>query len=204
MPTPEYLVKYHEKTPVQLTIEDVIKDSDGEWKASNLNRVKTVASVQTGIDKYRSAASSMTEDQLEDERHDSARLGEFLDATVMRRPPRCHAHAIVSGGHNGAGDLRTLLAFYGLRIDDPDNGCWLPVNTAATPHPAFPKAAPHSRIHRHNYYFWLEARINGVTIKNIAMLRVALRLVAQSLHEHTFPKYVMYPKGQEFNVDDYA
>jgi len=196
MPIPEYLVKYHEKTPVELTIEDVVKNSEGKWVPSQVNRVNVVASVQSGIAKYREAATSMTEEQLENEKHDSGRLGEFLDATVMRRPPRCHAHAIVSGHHDEAADLRLLLAIFGMRIDDPYNGCWLPENTAATPHPAFPKAVPHSRIHRFNYYFWLKARLNETTIQNHEYLKVALKLITQHLHEHTFPEYVMLRKGQ--------
>ncbi len=196
MPLPEYLVKYHEKTPVELTIQDVIKNTEGKWVASQVNRVKVVASVQMGIEKYRQGAASMSDIQLEDEKHDSGRLGEFLDATVMRRPPRCHAHAIVSGHHDDAVDLRMLLAIYKLRIDDPFNGCWLPENTAATPHPAFPKAVPHSRIHRYNYYFWLSTRLNEVTIKNLKMLQGQLKLIAQHLHERTFPDYVMLRKGQ--------
>jgi len=63
-------------------------------------------------------------------------------------------------------------------------------------HAAFPKAVPHSRIHRYNYYFWLRARLNEVTIKNSGMLSEGLKLIAQHLHEHTFPEYVMLRKGQ--------
>jgi len=196
MPIPDYLVKYHEKTPVELTIDDVVKNTEGKWVSSQVNRVKAVASVQLGIDKYRQAVKPMNEEQLENEKHDSGRLGMFLDATVMRRPPRCHAHAIVSGFHDDAVELRVLLAIFQVRIDDPYNGCWLPENTAATPHPAFPKAVPHSRIHRYNYYFWLRARLNEVTIKNSGMLKEGLKLIAQHLHEHTFPEYVMLRKGQ--------
>lgn len=197
MPLPEYLVKHHEKTSVELTIDDVVKNSDGKWVPSQVNRVKIVASVQAGIDKYRSTGkTSMTEDDLENEKHDSGRLGEYLDATVMRRPPRCHAHAVVSGNHAEAAELRVLLALYGMRIDDPHNGCWLPENTAATPHPAFPKAVPHSRIHRFNYYFWLKVRLNEVVVKNEKLLIASLNFITQSLHEHTFPEYVMLKKGQ--------
>ena len=133
MPLPEYLIKYHEKNPVELVIDDVVKSTEGKWVASQANRVKITASIQAGIDKYRAAASSMSLEQLEDERHDSCKLGQYLDATVMRRPPRCHVHAIVSGNHADSVDLRMLLAIFEMRIDDPCNGCWLPENTAATP-----------------------------------------------------------------------
>ncbi|MFK5948916.1 MAG: AHH domain-containing protein [Methylococcales bacterium] len=196
MPVPEYLEKFYEMSPTERVIKDVVKNSKGEFIPSQINRVKVVASIQVGIDKYRQGISRMSKRQLETETHDSGRLGEFLDATVMRRPPRCHAHAIVSGAHEDAAELRTLLAIRKLRIDDPHNGCWLPENTAATPHPSFPHAIPHSRIHRYNYYFWLRARLNMVTIKDIGTLQSSLRRIAQHLHENTVPSYVMKPKGQ--------
>lgn len=196
MPIPEYLQKYHEKSATQLSIEETVKVCNGDITIEQMNRVKTIASVQAGIEKYRQASAGMTRRQLENESHDCCRLGNFLDATVMRRPPRCHAHAIISGSHNDAIELRTLLAVRNVRIDDPDNGCWLPENTAATPHPSFPRAVPHSRIHRYNYYFWLRGRLNLTTIKSENVLRHQLNLISQHLHEHTFPEYVMLVKGQ--------
>lgn len=191
MPLPEYLVKYHEKTPVELTIEDVIKASNGKYVASIVNRAKVVASVQAGIEAYRQGAGPMSQKQLKGEAHDSGRLGEYLDVHVMKRPPRCHAHAVISGGHNEAIDLRVVMAVCGMRIDDPHNGCWLPENTAATPHPAFPKAVPHSRIHRKGYYRWLATRIDLVSTNTYEKLAFRLGQYVQGLHERTYPDYVI-------------
>lgn len=196
MPVPEYLAKYYEQSPVDLVIADVIKNTEGQLVASQVNRVKTIASVQAGIDKYRQQAKNMTEEQLENEKHCSTRLGTFLDALIMRRPPNCHAHAIVAGNHPLAAGMRLLLAFHGMRIDDVHNGCWLPENTAATPHPAFPKAPPHSRIHRLNYYLWLQGLLNENKIKDYKTLVIALKLITRHLHEHTFPPTMMLKKGQ--------
>jgi len=197
MPVPEYLTKYYERSPIDLVIRDVVKNTEGKLIPSELNRVKTVASVQVGIDKYRQEAKTMTQKQLQNEKHNSCRLGDFLDALVMRRPPRCHAHAIISGDHADAATLRLIMAVCGMRIDDVFNGCWLPENTAATPHPLFPRAVPHSRIHRANYYLWLQERLAALSVNNYAALARALKLITRQLHERTFPSYVMLKKGQK-------
>ncbi len=164
---------------------------------ADMNNVAVSASIQLGLDKYRKAAETMSRLELRSEKHDCNRLARFLEATGQPRPNRCHAHAIVSGAHKEAAQLRAVLAWLKLRIDDPDNGCWLPENTAATPHPLFPKAVPHSRIHRYHYYAWLNRIINSQFISNQANLRQALKLIAQQLQERTFPPYVMLPKGKK-------
>lgn len=196
MSIPDKPLKYYEKSATQLAIENTVQQSDGNITHEHINYLKTVASVQIGIAKYRQKTAEMSRRQLENETHDSARLGRFLESVGNRRPPRCHAHAIVSGAHDDAVELRTLLAVRKVRIDDPDNGCWLPENTAATPHPSFPKAIPHSRIHRYNYYFWLRSRLNLITIKSENILRQQLRFISQHLHENTMPEYVMLKKGE--------
>lgn len=97
----------------------------------------------------------MSPEELENEVHNSQRLGEFMAITGEPRPNRlCDPHAIISGGHTLAGELRGILAWFERRIDDPVNGCWLPRNTAAVK--SMPRqlqnAVPHSRIHRIKYY----------------------------------------------------
>jgi len=197
MPLPLKLKKYYEKDAVELTLEDVIKNSDGMPGIAQSNRVKTVAQVQARLDQYRGGAKNMSEDQLKTESHDSKRLGEFLNALVQTRPPRCHPHAIISGRHTGAIDLRIILAACGMRIDDLYNGVWLPIGTNDCPHPSFPKAPPHSRIHRKAYYLWLASKINKASCQNIAQLRFHLRHAAQMLHEHTFPENILTLKEKK-------
>ncbi len=87
------------------------------------------------------------------------------------------------------------MASLAIRIDDPDNGCWLPENTAATPHPLMPKAVPHSRIHSSNYFFWVRNRLGSIFHE--PAFRKDLQLVARQLQEHTFPEFVMPKKGQK-------
>src|SRR5690554_7426113 len=75
---------------------------------------------------------NMSIEELEDEDHQSSLLAHFLTISGDPKPhSKCHAHAIVSGAHRYAAELRAVLAWLKLRIDDPANGCWLPENTAA-------------------------------------------------------------------------
>ena len=148
--------------------------------------------MQAGIDRYRAAAASLSINALVNEEHDSTRLGKHLEQTGYKRPPRCHAHALVAGKHMHAAVLRLIMTSLKIRIDDPDNGCWLPENTAATPHSSLPRAVPHSRIHRYNYYFWIHSRLSR--LENAASFRTNLKIIAGHLQQGSHPKYVMLPK----------
>ena len=165
---------------------------------ADLNRVKVEAQVQFGIEQYRAGAVDIDEIELEAERHDSARLARHLEEACDPRPNKyCHAHAIVAGKHPEAVKLRAVLAWRKMRIDDPHNGCWLPQNTAAKVH--MPKrlsnAVPHSRIHRFNYYFWLNTRITLASAPTFKALAHILGLVESALQNSAFPDYVMKRKG---------
>jgi len=131
------------------------------------------------------------------EEHRSRLLAKHLTLSGDPRPNKfCHAHAIISGAHTLAAESRAILAWLGVRIDDPDNGCWLPENTAAkTRMPRrLMSAVPHSRIHRYNYYFWL-SQIISTTLKSQNQLRQALNMIEARLQAGTPPQYVMLPKG---------
>lgn len=194
MPTPDKQTLYVEKDLLDRAIDQVASE-DSELSISDINRIMVAAQVQEGIDRYRAQAAGLTFEQLYAEDHNSALLGKHLDETGKSRPPRCHAHAIVAGKHKYAAAVRATMAKLKIRIDDADNGCWLPENTAATPHPNFPRAVPHSRIHRFNYYFWIRSLLINTTKTDV--FRARLRLISKQLHESNFPNYVMLPKGAE-------
>lgn len=79
------------------------------------------------LDKYREKAASLTNAQLQGEVHSSSRMARYMRRAGDPRPSKyCDAHAIISGNHFDAMTLRLLLAWAGIRIDDPFNGCWLP------------------------------------------------------------------------------
>jgi hypothetical protein len=170
---------------------------------SDLNLVKVTAQVERGLDKYRAAAMNMSIEELEDEDHQSSLLAHFLTMSGDPKPhSKCHAHAIVSGAHRYAAELRAVLAWLKLRIDDPDNGCWLPENTAAKAQmPArLRNAVPHSRIHRFNYYFWLNTLIDPAITSSQADLRRTLTMISTRLQSGSQPKYVMNRKGEGLPV----
>lgn len=165
---------------------------------SDLNMVKVTAQIESGIEAYRAASIDMELDILKEEAHQSKRLSLFMSNACDPRPhPLCHAHAIVSGAHKYSAELRGMLAWLKVRIDDPDNGCWLPENTAAVAQ--MPKhlsnAVPHSRIHRFNYYFWLNQLINPFATDEQTKLRNELRMISNRLQSGRQPPYVMNKKG---------
>ena len=165
---------------------------------SDLNRVKTEAQVHYRIEAYRKGAQGMEISEIESEKHLSARMAQHLEDSGDERPhPKCHAHAIVAGKHPNAVELRSVLAWAGMRIDDPANGCWLPENTAAKAlmPPRLKQAVPHSRIHRFNYYFWLGTRIGLAQTPDFEALSKVLKLIEQQLQNSAFPDYVMNRKG---------
>jgi hypothetical protein len=192
MPIPERPTHYYEKNLLDHAIDNIAAQKT-PLSISDFNRVTVAAQVQEGIDKYRAQAASLSTQTLYEEEHNSARLAAHLEQTGKRKPPCCHAHAIVAGKHKYAANLRLLMAKLKVRIDDADNGCWLPENTAATPHPAFPSAPPHSRIHRFNYYFWINSHLISIQKEN--SFRARLQLIAKQLQQGALPSYVMLPKG---------
>lgn len=194
MTIPQAQTKYYEKDLTSRTIDNVLNTLEGELNGSDFNKVTCAASIQSGIEQYRMSCSDKTDIALRSEEHRSDRLGVHLEEKFGTRPARCHAHAIVAGKHELAAPIRLRMAKLGIGIDDVDNGCWLPESTAATPHPQMPKAPPHSRIHRYNYYFWLNNRFSSVNKEDV--FRFKLKGTALDLYKAEFPSFVMLKKGQ--------
>lgn len=193
MSIPDKITFYHEMNMLDRVINNVAS-KETSLTQSDINKVIVTAQIQEGIERYRSSASSMTSQSLRAEEHNSARLARHLEEKLGPRPSRCHAHAIVAGRHSLSAELRVVLAKLKIRIDDPDNGCWLPENTAATPLPKFPSAPPHSRIHRYNYYYWINGRLSP--LRREGLMRTNLQLVARMLQTGDFPEFVMLKKGR--------
>lgn len=110
---------------------------------------------------FRADASGMTFVQLLQEKHSSQRLGKFLRADGHPRPAaRWDAHHIISGSHQSGAGAREILADLEVRIDDPDNGCWMPKTKADARPTIYPNAIGHNRIHRRLYYHWIQGTIS--------------------------------------------
>ena len=162
----------------------------------DLNRVDVAAQIQQGIDRYRAKAANMSFDDFMNEKHRSRRLGKMMACAGEPRPSkRCDAHAIVSGGHRFSAVSRAVMAWCGMRIDDPHNGCWLPRGEEDKPHmpPHLRKAVAHNRIHRDAYYDWLRTVINRTSVKGTDDLIRVLRMVKTRLQSSALPPRVIPP-----------
>lgn len=169
---------------------------------ADLNAVKVAGQIEEGILELlgyiQQGYTSMSRTELEEEVHDSKKLGCRMVVSGDRKPHTlCHAHAIVSGGHPRAATLRGILAKYKIRIDDPDNGCWLPENTEVKRKIAS-NAVPHSRIHRKNYYRWMDTYIRLPATNDEKYCRFQLNMIRNRLlNMSQLPEYVMLPAGAE-------
>ncbi|GAA6166789.1 AHH domain-containing protein [Sessilibacter corallicola] len=160
---------------------------------------RTRAQVGDYLDKYREKAASMTNAQLQGEVHSSSRMARYMRRAGDPRPSKyCDAHAIISGNHFDAMTLRLLLAWAGIRIDDPFNGCWLPRDWEHRRHMPnhLRNAVPHRRIHHQQYYLWLNARIQPGLIKNTNQLINTLRIIRVALQTGAVPPNVMPQTGR--------
>ncbi|WP_353303168.1 AHH domain-containing protein [Sessilibacter corallicola] len=151
------------------------------------------------LDQYRIEAMKMSTRQLQTEKHKSARLAEHMRKSGDPRPSsRCDCHAIVSGGMRQTIEIRAIMAWLKVRIDDPVNGCWLPRDWADRSHMPnhLRNAVPHKRIHHAKYYAWLAGRINRGTVKNTTDLNNALRMARTMLQKGAVPPSVMPQTGR--------
>ena len=129
---------------------------------------------------FRTDANLMTFTQLTNEKHSSKRLGDFLRADGHPRPAaKWEAHHIISGSSPLAMASRAILADIQMRIDDPDNGCWMPKTKADARPTIYPNAIGHNRIHRKLYYRWIENSIQLMTTQG--QVRAFLNMVRMQL-----------------------
>lgn len=186
-PKPYYLKDRREVAIDQFTSKENISRAD-------YMVLKAVDQVEETLDIYRHEAGLMSRKELRDEVHDSKVLGDFMRGNGKPYPGgNCDAHAIVSGSHPRATQMRAILARVRIRIDDIRNGTWLPRRTADTPHPKMPLAIPHSRIHRNGYYMWLRLKFDTLDIGNLTEQDVErlLRGIEYDLKFSSFPDFVM-------------
>lgn len=151
------------------------------------------------LDKYRSKVHEMSDAQLQGEKHSSRRLANHMRQAGDPRPsPRAACHHMISGGHKDAFLMRLVMVSMAMRIDDPHNGCWLPVDwedRAFMPN-HLRKAVPHKRIHTENYYRWLAGHINMATIRTPEQLIHKLRFARRCLQSGAVPPNVMPQTGR--------
>ena len=162
-----------------------------------------IARIQSRLGNYKLAGKQMSYADLLTEKHSSRQLGAFLRADGVARPAaKWEAHHIVSGNHPEAFLARTILAdeTIKIRIDDPDNGCWMPKTKADARPTIYPNAIGHNRIHRDLYYHWIFNTLAMMT--NEGQARAFLNTVrAQLLHGNIKPEIKLQ---QEIDEAEYA
>lgn len=183
------------KKPV--TVLDKAKsESMSDKDFATFNRVekrvaaRSRAKLSVFMAQFRGDASNMTYEALLQEKHSSKILGKHLRADGHPRPAaKWEAHHIVSGEHPDALLSRTVLADdeIKIRIDDPDNGCWMPKTKADARPTIYPNAIGHNRIHRDLYYHWLDNSLALMATEG--QVRAFLNTVrAQLLHGNIRPE----------------
>ncbi|WP_281647590.1 AHH domain-containing protein [Parendozoicomonas sp. Alg238-R29] len=201
---------YHrQKSALDVTIEQ-FGNPPAELKEKNelalLAYIGCLASVEAGLQKYRDKATSWKTSQYAAEEGDSSTLRQNLalagqpcpvpttPGKKAEAPDRVEAHHIIPSGDNRftlAATLRARLARAKVRIDDSDNGVWLP-KTKRDRIPSTPHAVPHRNIHREGYYRFLTGLFS--TEKNKIMFRTKLNTVRNMLRNGDIPDWVMLPK----------
>lgn len=123
--------------------------------------------------------------------HPTTVLATFMRADGRAQPARNFtAHHLVPGvgKTERAAMARVTLHFYNIRINDPDNGVWLPRGKKDKGHWAMPNAPAHAEIHTHNYETWVTANVNDVA--NEDMLRARLLRLRTLLRDGRQPARV--------------
>jgi hypothetical protein len=131
------------------------------------NRIMAMIDVEEQLvlqnyrDEYRALGSVERITYCQNEvHHPTSILEDNLRRVGRAQPsPRYSAHHIVEG----VGKLRLAetkrarlkLFTHNIRINDPDNGVWMPMADKDRGHWAMPKCPPHMRIHTKNYERWV-------------------------------------------------
>jgi hypothetical protein len=92
----------------------------------------------------------------------SKKLAKSMEAAGQVRPPDSAAHHIVAGNAPGASNARAVLKRFGVGINDPANGVFLPKNTTVT-NPT--GAAVHSTLQTVDYYVEVTKMLEKATTR---------------------------------------
>lgn len=160
---------------------------------------EAMASVQAKLDTYREEGRQLVSirgdtgiqgrRKLQDEKHHPTyKLGRYMLADGKPKPsPQHAAHHIVPGkGRTPEAYLaRTHMHIRGIRINDPDNGVWLPRARQFTPHWSMPQAPAHLQCHTNEYEYKVSQRIRGWLVEQ--QIRSELQLIGKLLQQNQLP-----------------
>lgn len=106
----------------------------------------------------------------------------------MPKPsPQHTAHHIVPGKGRTvhSARARSRIHLFGIRINDPDNGVWLPSASKYTPNWSMPEALGHKQYHTEGYEKWVSMRLRNQSSETFA--RQELRMIALLLEQNKLP-----------------
>lgn len=158
------------------------------------NRLNILGDVFAGLAEYqqfgRSAAGSRTgrKDLEREEHHPTDVLENYMLAAGKPKPSPSHtAHHIVpgKGKTKWANRARVRMHLFGVRINDPDNGVYLPTYKKDTPSWAMPKSLGHLEYHTHGYEIWVNDQLQKRTGE--PFIRQELRLIGKRLQQNNLP-----------------
>lgn len=162
-------------------------------------KVAVQAQIQARLQEYYGWGQKMAEENpfelLEEKHHPTKVLARHMRAVGRPQPSRRHSpHHIVEGKgrHPRTADVRLNLHLYGIRINDPDNGVWLPRTKADKGHWSMPKSPAHAEIHTFNYETWVNHLLGP--LEGEETIRAALILIRTLLRDGKQPQQVTAKK----------
>ena len=161
--------------------------------------IRNLASIQLKLAEYQTSGNEIAEIDpealLEEKHHPTKVLARNMTADANPRPSSRHsAHHIVAGKgiHPRTADIRLVIHFAGIRINDPDNGVWLPIGKSDKGHWAMPSAPAHSEIHTFNYETWVNYLLGPLDSE--VTIRSALNRIRSLLRDGQQPPQVTMKK----------
>lgn len=167
-------VAYHRKAAAHLDNESpeqrLQREQELREALGHLNHerrhISIMAQIQIRLQEYQAKGRNMTvRDMLLEAHHPTGPLASYMRAAGRPQPSNRHSpHHVVQGKGRTpqSADVRLLMHMCGIRINDPDNGVWLPKTKADKGHWSMPKAPAHAEIHTHNYETWVTALTRGM------------------------------------------
>lgn len=167
-------------------------------------RIAILSQIQNRLQEYQLWGKGQSEVDplalLEESHHPVRILARNMRAGGHPQPSVRHTpHHIImgKGRHPQTIDSRLNLHLYGIRINDPDNGVWMPRTKKDKGHWSMPNAPSHSEIHTFNYETWVNSRISH--LEGEIVIRGELLRIRSVLRGGKQPKKVTDKKDAQWS-----
>lgn len=160
---------------------------------------ESYASIQAQLDAYREVGRTATKGNRSEvvqkqrtlhaeDHHTTAVLEEMMRADGIPKPSSQHtAHHVIpgTGKTKNANLARVHMHRFGVRINDPDNGVYLPMYKKYTPHWSMPDSKGHLEYHTEGYEDWVRRKIQVKSGETF--IRMELKLIGELLKINKLP-----------------